>query len=323
MFKVFVFLVTSVGIFFAIAVGLILSQWPAGAVSSETGLRFPDATGTGSATDVPLQTFLARDGATLGFRQVAGNAADTIVVVHGSGWHGAAYMDLAEGIAQQTGARVLVPDLRGHGPLADPRGDVSYIGQYEDDLADLLDHAGVQAATFVGHSSGGGLVLRLAGGDHGDLVKDAVLMAPFLKYDAPTTRQASGGWAYALTRRLIGLSMLNMVGITALNGLTVLEFNLPEDVLATEDGQYATQSYSYRLNTSFSPRSDFGSDVAALPSFLLLVGEEDEAFFADQYEPTLSAHNALGTYQVLPSLGHLDVLFAPEAVTAIAAYLRD
>lgn len=322
MFKILVFVLTSVGIFFAIALGLILSQWPGGEVSSEAGLRFPATAGTGSATEAPLQTFVARDGATLGFRQISGDPANTIVVVHGSGWHGAAYMELAEGIAQQTGARVLVPDMRGHGPLADPRGDVSYSGQFEDDLADLLDHAGVQAATFVGHSSGGGLVVRLAGGNHGDLVENAVLMAPYLKYDAPTTRPASGGWAHALTRRLIGLSMLNVVGITALNGLTVLEFNLPEDVLATQDGQYATSSYSYRLNTGFAPRNDYGSDVTALPEFLLLVGQEDEAFLADQYEPTLSTHNASGTYQVLPSLGHLDVLSAPEAVTAIADYLK-
>lgn len=321
MSKVFVFLLISVGITFAIALGLILSQRPGGAVTGE-GLRFPSSSGTGSATEVPLQTYAARDGKTLGFREVPGDASNTVVVVHGSGWHGAAYMDMAEGIAAETGARVLVPDLRGHGPLADPRGDIGYIGQFEDDLADLLDHIGADQASFVGHSSGGGLVVRMAGGDHGARIASAVLVAPFLKYNAPTTRQNSGGWARALTRRLIGLSMLNMAKITALNGLTVIEFNLPAEVLATEDGQNATQSYSYRLNTAFSPRNDYGSDISALPEFLLLVGAQDEAFFADKYEATMTQFTRRGTYEILPDLDHLGILFAPAAAAAIGAYLQ-
>lgn len=320
--SVLFFVLTSIVITFGIALGLILSQWPRGHVSGE-GLQFPDRTGTGSATTVVLQTYVARDGTTLGYREVAGDPDNTVVVVHGSGWHGAAYMDMAEGIAAQTGARVLVPDLRGHGPLADPRGDIAYIDQFQDDLADLLDHAEASWATFVGHSSGGGLVVRMAGGTHGDRMKRAVLVAPFLKYNAPTTRQDSGGWAKTLIRRIIGLSMLNGVGITALNGLTVIEFNLPEDVLATEDGQHATLAYSYRLNTGFAPRNDYGADIAALPEFLLLVGAEDEAFIAQEYQPTMSGFSDAGTYEVLPGLGHLDALFAPEVPTAIAAFLAD
>ncbi len=320
MSKVLVFLLISVGITFAIALGLILSQRPGGAVSGE-GLRFPSSSGTGSATDVPLQTYAARDGKTLGFREISGDAGNTVVVVHGSGWHGAAYMDLAEGIAMETGARVLVPDLRGHGPLADPRGDISYIGQFEDDLADLLDHMGVDQARFVGHSSGGGLLVRMAGGAHSARMKDAVLVAPFLKYNAPTTRQNSGGWARALTRRLIGLSMLNIARITALNGLTVIEFNLPAEVLATEDGQHATTSYSYRLNTAFSPRNNYGSDIAVLPEFLLLVGAQDEAFFADKYEATMTEFTQNGSYEILPERDHLGILFAPEAAARIGTFL--
>jgi hypothetical protein len=34
---------------------------------------------------------------------------------------------------------LLAPDLRGHGPLAAHRGDIDYIGQFEDDIADLID----------------------------------------------------------------------------------------------------------------------------------------------------------------------------------------
>jgi len=314
------FVAISILIIFGIAFGLILSQWPSGEVEGQ-GLNFPQSSSDGSATDIPLQTYMARDGAVLGYREIEGDPANTTVLVHGSGWHSAAYMDLAAGIAAQTGGRVVVPDLRGHGPLADPRGDTDYVAQLEDDLADLLDHFEVDQASLVGHSSGGGLVIRFAGGVHGTRMTRAALLAPFLKYNAPTVRPNSGGWARPLTRRLIGLLMLNGVGITALNGLTVIEFNLPDAIRATVDGQSATQSYSYRLNTGFAPRPDFGADIAALPEFLLVVGEADEAFIADQFAPTMSEYSDLGTYDVLPDLGHLDTLFNQGVAARIGAFL--
>lgn len=309
--------VISAAIFFLIAIVLILSQPPKGFASSET-LDFPQG-----GSDEPLSellTYTARDGADLGYRELAGSGAGDMILVHGSGWHGAAYEPLARAISDRCGYRVIVPDLRGHGPLAAPRGDVAYVGQMEDDLADLMDHLGLDDAVFAGHSSGGGLVIRFAGGEHATRMTRAILIAPFLKYNAPTARDDSV-WAQPLTRRIIGLSMLNAVGIKALNGLTAIEFNLPETVLATEQGQWATKSYSYRLNAGYAPRSDYLADIAALPPFLLLAGSEDAAFRPEQYEPVMAAASVKGTYDVIPGLGHLGILDAPETTEAIAAFL--
>ncbi|MEC7763184.1 MAG: alpha/beta hydrolase [Pseudomonadota bacterium] len=310
--------VISVAIFFVIAFALILSQPPKGFSSDQT-LDFP--TGGSSAEVSELETFTARDGATLGYRDIAGTGAGDMLLVHGSGWHGAAYEPLARAISEQCGYRVIVPDLRGHGPLADPRGDVAYVGQMEDDLADLMDHLDLGDAVFAGHSSGGGLVIRFAGGEHASRMTRAVLIAPFLKYNAPTARETSV-WAQPLTRRIVGLSMLNAVGIRALNGLTAIEFNLPPSVRETEQGQSATASYSYRLNTGYAPRSDYLADIAALPPFLLLAGSEDAAFRPDQYEPVMSGATDNGTYEILPGLGHLGVLDAPETTEAVARFLN-
>lgn len=307
----------SVGIFFAIAFVLILSQPPKGFVSAET-LDFPE--GDSGAPVSELLTFTARDGATLGYRDIAGTGSGDMILVHGSGWHGAAYEPLAQAISQRCGYRVIVPDLRGHGPLADPRGDIAYVGQLEDDLADLLDHLGLDHAVFAGHSSGGGLVIRFAGGAHGARMDRAVLIAPFLKYNAPTATDGSV-WARPLTRRIIGLSMLNAVGIRALNGLTAIEFNLPDTVRDTEQGQWATASYSHRLNTGYAPRSDYLADIAALPPFLLLAGSDDAAFRPFEYEPVMSGATTNGRYEILPGLGHLGILDAAETTEAIAGFL--
>lgn len=63
-------------------------------------------------------------------------------------------------------ADVLVPDLRWHGVAPARRSDIDYMGQVEDDLADRDAARAVpkQMVVLPGHASGGGLVVRFAGG---------------------------------------------------------------------------------------------------------------------------------------------------------------
>ncbi|MEQ5870022.1 alpha/beta fold hydrolase [Sagittula sp. NFXS13] len=322
--RVLIALLSTIVIFFVLAGGLVLSQSVKALPTAET-LSF-ESTGTDDAASAPLLPYEARDGTMLATRHYAGQSPDSplVVVVHGSGWHGGAYTGLGKGLAERHGFEVLVPNLRGHGPSPDRRGDVDYISQFEDDLADLiaLYRKPGQPLYMVGHSSGGGLTIRFAGGAYGDMLDKAVLIAPYLKYDAPTARSDAGGWSHVLTRRVIGLSMLNSVGITALNHLHMIQFNFPPEVLQGPQGQTATQSYSYRLNTSFAPRSDYLDDVARLPDFLLIAGTEDEAFRAEAYEPTMSAATSKGTYRLIDGADHLGILVEPEALDTIGRFLQ-
>ena len=298
--KVLRFAAISGGIYLAIAGVLILSQWPVGKIEGK-GLAFEKMVLDHAA--IKPEKYTARDGTKMNVRVRAGNGS-LVVIVHGSGGHGGGYDWLAEQI-NLTGAEVLVPDLRGHFGADGRRGDVDYIGQYEDDLADLIANYGSdgQKVVMVGHSSGGGLVTRFANGKHAEMLDGAVLLAPFLKYNAPTMRENAGGWGRVLTRRMIGLSMLNNVGITLANEATVLEFNLPEGPLA----KTMTAAYSYRLNTSYAPRADYLADIAALPKFQLIVGADDEAFRAQEYEPLMTGATDKGSYYVLDGVSHLDV----------------
>ncbi|MCB1391111.1 MAG: alpha/beta fold hydrolase, partial [Rhodobacteraceae bacterium] len=212
----------------AIALGLIASDQPVEDLRADgQGLDF----GVLHPHALPdLQVFRARDGAELGFRRWGSGGADAplVIAVHGSGWHGAQFAALGAGLAAE-GFDVVAPDLRGHGPSPERRGDVDYIGQFEDDLADLIAATARpgQRVAMLGHSSGGGLVIRFAGGVHGGLIDRAILLAPFVQYDAPTARPDSGGWARVMTRRIIGLTMLNGVGVRALNHLPVIQFRFP------------------------------------------------------------------------------------------------
>ena len=153
-----------------------------------------------------------------------------LILLHGSGWYGQQFDALLPVLAHH--ADVLAPDLRGYGPHAKAGGDVDYIGQLEDDIEDLIDLYArpVQKIILAGHSSGGGLVIRFLAGVYGEWVASAILFAPLLEYNAPTLRPNAGGWSRALVRRIIGLSLLNSVGVTALNHLTVLQFAFPDFV---------------------------------------------------------------------------------------------
>lgn len=327
MFFVIALAICAVG--FLVIAGLIAFNAPARNEATAGPIDFSTAIAAGYDDLPSTETYRARDGAALAFRRYPaadGAAKRLIVLVHGSAWHGMQFHPMASRLAADGLGTVVVPDLRGHGAVPARRGDVDYIGQLEDDLADLLDFARGQAAfdevVLAGHSSGGGLVVRFAGGAHGQKADRFVLMAPFLKYNAPTTRPNSGGWANVATGRIIGLTMLNTICITAFNDLPVISFAMPQAVLDGPYGATATTAYSFRLNQSFAPRSDFGKDVAAMTQpFLLIAGAQDEAFRAELYEPTMAAHTGAGTYVVLPGINHIGVTTDPVAITTIAAWI--
>jgi pimeloyl-ACP methyl ester carboxylesterase len=56
---------------------------------------------------------------------------------------------------------VIAPDLLGHGLSAKPRGDYS-LGAYASGVRDLLVALGIDSATIVGHSLGGGIAMQFA-----------------------------------------------------------------------------------------------------------------------------------------------------------------
>ncbi|NNK17166.1 MAG: alpha/beta fold hydrolase [Sulfitobacter sp.] len=318
------FFVGSILITAAIAGGLVLSQRPQALPTGE-GLDFTNTLEAGSATPQAQEAVTLRDGFEAQVRRYPSGRDDVplLVLIHGSGWHGLQFDALARDLSAD--ADVLVPDLRGHGPKPGTRGDIAYINQFEDDLADLIDAEAKpgQKVVLGGHSSGGGLVVRFAGGAHGEMMAGAVLMAPFLKYNAPTTRQNSGGWAYPLTRRIIGLSIFNTFGITALNGLTIMQFRMPQAVLDGPLGDTATTAYTYRLNTGFAPRGNYLEDVARLPRFVLIAGAADVAFNADKYAPTMTQATDRGRYVIVGGVNHLDIVNAPQTAEEIRTFINE
>jgi alpha-beta hydrolase superfamily lysophospholipase len=230
---------------------------------------------------------------------------------------------MAAAIATAGVADVYTPDLRGHGRRPGRRGDIDYTDQLEDDVADLIAfvrrRGSGSAVVLAGHSSGGGLAIRAAGGGAVDRADAYIFLAPFLRYDAPTVRPRSGGWAHPKTARIILLNLLNRFGITAFNAATVLEFDLP----ASRRSGYETLAYSYRLMNGFAPR-DYRSDLAAMcEPALVLVGGDDEAFYSEKFMPVFSELAPQAHVELVPGVGHLELVAAPQVQNAVVAWMRE
>jgi len=309
-----------------VALALVFTQHPADVPKDDAATLTFSSVRPPESVDLPLRSYRAEDGSELGYRYLPAKSdnAPLVILVHGSGWHGGSYQWLARQIAANGDIAVAIPDMRGHGPSPERRGDVDYIGQLEDDVAALAKQLlkPGQKLILAGHSSGGGFVIRFAGGKYGGMLSGAVLLSPYLNYKAPTMRDNAGGWSEALVRRAIGLSILNGLGIHALDSLPIVTFHFPRAVLDGPEGKTATTSYSWRLNVSYAPRRDYLGDVAKLPPFLLVAGKQDEAFRADQFQPTLSKANASGDYHILDGVDHLGLINTQATADLIRSYVQ-
>jgi pimeloyl-ACP methyl ester carboxylesterase len=82
-----------------------------------------------------------------------------LVLIHGIGDSSATWSPVIGELAKRH--LVIAPDLLGHGSSDKPRADYS-VAAYANGLRDLLGVLGVDRATLVGHSLGGGVAMQFA-----------------------------------------------------------------------------------------------------------------------------------------------------------------
>jgi pimeloyl-ACP methyl ester carboxylesterase len=85
--------------------------------------------------------------------------APVLLLVHGMAGSSETWRDVAPALARDH--TVIAPDLIGHGGSAKPRHDYS-LGAFASGLRDLLVALGVERATLVGQSLGGGVAMQFA-----------------------------------------------------------------------------------------------------------------------------------------------------------------
>ena len=270
-----------------------------------------------------LRRYPARDGERLAYRIYDSTSERILIFIHGSSYHGGGYHALAAALSLGGAAKVVLPNLRGHYMSGRRRGDVDYIGQYEDDLDDLIKFLrgeGLRGPiTLGGHSSGGGLAIRFAGGAYAADVSSYLLMAPIIPRSPAVRSGDAGGWAVVHWKRLYGLLALNLVNIHGFNGLPIVAFNKPAKFW---DGT-ETLSYSYRLNASYHPRSNYDTDIRALPKqTFVLVGADDQAVDSEALRALFSADAPYAKVTAMPGISHFGIFSDPAALDAAAAWIR-
>lgn len=82
-----------------------------------------------------------------------------ILLIHGIGDSSATWADLIPRLARHH--TVIAPDLLGHGASDKPRADYS-VPAYANGIRDLMGVLGIERATLVGHSLGGGVAMQFA-----------------------------------------------------------------------------------------------------------------------------------------------------------------
>jgi alpha-beta hydrolase superfamily lysophospholipase len=263
-----------------------------------------------------IERFHGRDGTELAYRHYPARAPATgqiAVVVHGSSASSIAVHALAKGLAGR-GVETYAPDIRGHGGSG-TRGDIVYLGQLEDDLSDFV--AEIRKAnstaplTLIGHSSGGGFALRVAGSPIQNLFARTILLAPYLGYDAPSSRQDAGGWASPDIPRFLGLTLLRRLGIACCESLPTIAFAVPPD-----SNRILASTYSYRLMRNFGSSTDYRTDLAAAGRpVAVFAGAADELMFPDKYRDAVGQRAPV---TLIDGVNHMGIVSDPAAVTAIA-----
>lgn len=269
------------------------------------------------------QWIKTRDGYEIFSRIYNSENKDVLILIHGSGSESRYLASLANSISNSNIATVLTPDLRGHGENSGKRGDIDFIGQLENDIEDLIEFSkqslGAKKIILAGHSSGGGMVLRFIGNPKNKKVDKAVMLAPYLGYNAPTVKPNSGGWVTVELKRIIGLSMLNNFGIKMLNGLPVLFFNRPEDI----NDNLQVPFYSFSMTINFTPKNYMEEIKNINIPCLVLVGRQDESFYPEQFQIAFEPANKFVKTEILDNANHLGLVSNQETIERIKEWMKN
>ncbi len=264
-----------------------------------------------------LDQYKARDGARLSFRTYPAGRQQVAVLIHGSAGGSSSMHALALAL-QRAGITVYVPDLRGHGANT-PHGDIAYVGQLDDDMADFLAVTKPTLPkskwTLLGFSSGGGFALRVAADKPlGQMFDRYILLSPYLRYNAPTMRTNAVSWSKAYIGRIIGLRILNLFGIHFFDGLPVVAFAVPPNVASI------TSTYSLRLQRNFGPHEDYLADIRSVSRpTRVYIGSADQLFIPEKMREVFQSQRRDVPVTILPGLDHSDMVTSPEAISAVVA----
>ncbi len=263
--------------------------------------------------------FTVRDSKQMFAYRFKNHSDHTIILIHGMASSAYLYNKTAGLLQEATRAEIYALDLRGHGQSEGTSGDVDYINQYVDDLADIIMEIRSEKPNgkiiLAGHSMGGGVALRYAMETHYEQPDGFLLFAPLIGQNSPAflEAQASGKlskepFMKIHIERIIGLTMLNEIGNHNYDDLPVLFLNLPEAL--------PLRKYSYRANKSSTP-DDYVMGLKGMNRpLIVLMGGEDEAFSPIATKEAILT-NSNGEFYLIDKASHNGVRHHAQSFTFV------
>lgn len=273
---------------------------------------------------VPRRNFVMRDGKKINAYTLASTSGSVILFIHGVNSNAAKYLKTAWLLQKATGSTIYAVDLRGHGLSAGTAGDVDHVNQYADDIADMIGTIRKEKPRakilLAGHSMGGGVILKYVSGKYRQQVNGYVLMAPLLGHNSPAIKLDQGGVTNAPEptmqlnfQRIIGLKMLNELGIHQNDSLPVMFFNQPNGTPVTK--------YTYRANMSMAPENFIDGLGSVDAPLLVVIGEKDEVFDATAQQKAVQ-ENSKGKVVVVKDAKHDNLCLKKETFDAIKNWMK-
>ncbi len=227
-----------------------------------------------------------------------------VVLVHGAGGRGAVWAPQLAALGDV--ARLLAPDLPGHGATAGPGGQT--IGEYADWVLGFLDAAGLARAVVAGHSMGGAIAQTLALA-HPDRVAGLVLVG-------------TGARLRVLPRLLELLREKPPEGLALIESLSYAAATPRERVVEADRALRETPPWVTLGDLLACDRFDVMDRIGAIRAPTLVVVGREDRLTPPKYAAYLAAAIPGARLVEVDGAGHFVQLEQPAAVdAALRGYL--
>ena len=245
---------------------------------------------------------------------------EALLLIHGMAGSSQSWRAVLPQLAKKY--RVIAPDLLGHGQSAKPRTDYS-LGAFAVGLRDLLDELGIESATVVGHSLGGGIAMQFLY-QHPEYCNRLVLISSGgLGQDVGLILRLLSAPGAELIMPVIAPSPVLRAGNSVRSWLTSLGLRSPRgaEIWNAYSSFSDPQTRDAFLRTLRSVVDYRGQAVSALSRLqlrtemptLAIWGEEDAIIPVDHGYAALEARPDC-RLKVLPGVGHFAHVEAPTEV---------
>jgi hypothetical protein len=118
--------------------------------------------------------------------------------------------------------------------------------------------------------------------------------------------------------RIIGLNLLNHLGVSTFNDLPVLNFALSEQAKS-----FLTSAYTYALASNFGPAQDHEANIRAVHQPVkVIAGASDEVFDTAALEGIFRHQGQSWPVTLLPGINHIQLTLAPSALSAVVSVVE-